>query len=258
MHFRRTAQRAILTAALAVGLAAPAQAQSGDDRGKRTRVKVGAQLVPDYPGAEGTTIQPLVGLSFAKAGEDFDFSAADQSLGFSLLRTEGFSFGPVIGLVGKRSRSDTNGLLLTVKFSLEPGAFAQFGNDHFRVRGEVRQGVTGHKALIGIVGADFVTRDHDNWLFAIGPRYTVASGKYQRAYFGVPAGTPGLVAYRPDGGSNAVGAAASGNFALSERWGIAGYAKYDRLIGDARRSPVVRQLGDRNQLSGGLGLTYTF
>jgi outer membrane protein len=36
------------------------------------------------------------------------------------------------------------------------------------------------------------------------------------------------------------------------------YAKYDRLSGDAADSPVVRELGSRSQLSGGLGITYTF
>jgi outer membrane protein len=29
-------------------------------------------------------------------------------------------------------------------------------------------------------------------------------------------------------------------------------------MGDAGKSPIVRELGSRNQLSGGLGLSYTF
>lgn len=257
-----TIRRIALCAALAAGLATPALAQSSDDNGlpKRTRVRAGAALVPDYPGADGTTITPWVGLAFAKAGKDFDYSAPDQALSLALVHSDSFSFGPVANLVGKRKAKDTNYLLPEVKTSIELGGFAQIGGEHFRIRGEARQGVTGHKALIGVVSADFVTRDHDNWLFAIGPRYTIASGKYQRAYFGVvtPVPAAGLTAYRPDGGSNAVGGAASANYALSPRWGIAAYAKYDRLIGDAGDSPVVRRLGDRNQLSGGAGLTFTF
>jgi outer membrane protein len=37
-----------------------------------------------------------------------------------------------------------------------------------------------------------------------------------------------------------------------------GFARYERLVGDAAKSPIVRELGSRNQLSGGAGLSYTF
>ena len=37
-----------------------------------------------------------------------------------------------------------------------------------------------------------------------------------------------------------------------------GYARYERLVGDAGNSPLIRQFGSRDQLSGGVGLTYTF
>ncbi len=56
----------------------------------------------------------------------------------------------------------------------------------------------------------------------------------------------------------AVAAAAGLHYALSGPLGLFGYARYERLIGDARKSPVVRELGSPNQLSGGLGLSYTF
>ena len=54
-------------------------------------------------------------------------------------------------------------------------------------------------------------------------------------------------------------AVASGvTYALSNRWGLFGYARYERLVGDAAKSPIIRELGSRNQLSGGVGLNYTF
>jgi outer membrane protein len=131
----------------------------------------------------------------------------------------------------------------------------------FRFRSEVRRGLGGHDGWIGNVGADFVMRDKDRYLFSIGPRVTVSDRNYHRAYFGV---TPqesvatGLAVYDPDGGVHAVGAAAGLLFGLGPNWGIYSYAKYDRLVGDAARSPVVRQLGSRDQFSGGLALTYTW
>jgi molecular chaperone DnaK (HSP70) len=32
----------------------------------------------------------------------------------------------------------------------------------------------------------------------------------------------------------------------------------ERLVGDAAKSPIVRQFGSRDQLSAGIGLSYTF
>ena len=45
---------------------------------------------------------------------------------------------------------------------------------------------------------------------------------------------------------------------LRGAWGLFGFARYERLVGDAAKSPIVRELGSSNQYSGGLGLTYTF
>jgi outer membrane protein len=56
----------------------------------------------------------------------------------------------------------------------------------------------------------------------------------------------------------AVGVTAGYLRQLTPRWGIYSYAKYDRLVGDAADSPIVRQFGSRDQFSGGLALTYTF
>ncbi len=248
-------------AATALALAAPAFAQADAPSGKRVRVQAGAQIVPDYPGADDQAIQPWLGLSRAKAGEQFDFAAADQSTSLSLIETDGgFALGPAVNLVGKRSAKDTGGLLPIVKFTPELGGFAQFEFSSFRLRGEVRKGLGGHKGVIGVLSADLIAREGDDWLFAVGPRATFSNGRYQRAYFGVPVAVPaaGLAAYRPDGGLQALGVAATAHYAIGPRVGLMGYAKYDRLTGDAKDSPAVRVLGDRNQLSGGVALTYTF
>ncbi|MEO6255217.1 MAG: MipA/OmpV family protein, partial [Sphingomicrobium sp.] len=48
------------------------------------------------------------------------------------------------------------------------------------------------------------------------------------------------------------------SYQFSPRFGMFGFGRYERLVGDAAKSPIVRELGSRNQLSGGLGLSYTF
>ena len=87
------------------------------------------------------------------------------------------------------------------------------------------------------------------------------NARYSRAYFSVDpatAVTSSLPAFRASGGLQAVGMTAGALRQINDRWGIYSYAKYDRLVADPGRSPVVRAFGTRNQLSGGVALSYTF
>jgi outer membrane protein len=258
--FRRAAS---LAGALAACLAAPAFAQDDDDAGPvRTRVGIGAHVYPSFPGSDGFDIGPMFDLDRARGDEPFRFEGADDSFGFALVRAGGVRLGPVLNFEGSRDAGDVGANLPKIKFSLEPGGFVSFDlADSFRLRAEVRKGVSGHKGWVGLAGADYIARDGDDWLFSIGPRVTWSDDRYQDAWFGVtPADAiaSGLPAYDPGGGIHAVGATASFETQLGPRWGIQTYAKYDRLVGDAADSPVVTILGSRDQFSGGLALTYTF
>ena len=258
----RPARMALLTLPLlCVATPLAAQAQDGGDADTtRYRVGLGPQVQPSYPGADRYSLRPFADLSRAKGDEFFPFEAPDQSFGLRLLRGDRFAIGPVIGFEGKRKRSDTDGILDRVGNTVELGGFVQYQlADPIRARAELRQGVGGHKGLISDLSLDYVARQGDDWVFSIGPRTSITSGKYQRAYFEVPFETGGpLRSYRPDGGFQSVGVAAGYLKSFGPHWGVYAYAKYDRLIGDPADSPVTRRFGSRNQPSGGIALTYTF
>lgn len=228
----------------------------------RTRVAAGVQVVPSYPGAHSVSIRPLFDLSRERGDRSFVFSAPDQSFGFSILQTGGLAVGPAIGFEGSRTGDDVGADLPKVGSTIEAGAFVQYAfSDGLRVRAELRQGLGGHEGLIASVGADWVARQGDEWLFSVGPRVAVADGNYHDAYFSVAredSAPSGLPAYSADGGILSAGLAASFLHQLTPRWGLYSYTKYDRLLGDAADSPVVQQYGSSDQLSGGLALTYTF
>ena len=258
----RTAHLAAAPALLAAFLASAAAAEEPKEP-RRTRVGLGAQLVPSYPGSDSVSVRPLIDVSRTRGSKPFEFEAADESFGFALVRGGGFAAGPALNLEGSRTAGDVGTPLPKVGFTVEAGAFAEytFPSERLRLRAEVRKGLGGHEGVIGTVGADFVARRKDDWLFSIGPRLTFADRRYQTAYFGVaPADSApsGLPAYSADAGLLSAGATAGYLMQLSRRWGIYSYAKYDRLVGDAAASPIVTTLGSRNQLSGGLALTYTF
>ena len=229
---------------------------------RRWRVSLGAQLVPSFPGSADHSVRPLIDVSRARGDDPFDFEAADESFGFPLISSGGFEFGPALNIESSRKPKELGAPLAKVPTTFEAGGFVSWQlSEAFRLRGELRKGLGGHDGWTGTVGADWIARNGDAWLFSLGPRLTMSDRRYHRAYFGVTppeAVASGLAAFDPDGGVQALGATAGLLYQLTPRWGLYSYAKYDRLIGDAGRSPVTRELGSRNQLSGGLALSYTW
>ena len=258
-------QRVIASAAIAMAATLPAwsAAAAQDSRDIRVRVGFGGQLRPEFIGADDTDVAPLFHINIARGTNEFGFGAPDDSPGIALVSTDGFSFGPAGNIEGRRKQSDVGAPVGSVSRTFEVGAFVQYFllRDSVRIRAELLKGINGHEGLVGQIGADKIWRDGDRYVFSIGPRILFSDARYQRAYFGVtPAASlaSGLPAYRPSGGVHGVAVASGASYALNDRWGVFGYARYARLVGDAAKSPIIRELGSRNQLSGGVGLNYTF
>jgi outer membrane protein len=250
----------MIAAAVLVPAWSAAIAQGSDDM--RVRVGLGAQLRPEFVGADDTEVAPLFDLDFARGTNEFAFEAPDYGFDLPVISTGGFSFGPAVNLASARKNSDVGAPVGKVPTTVEAGAFASYElTKSIYLRAELLKGIGGHKGLVGTLGADQVWRDGDRYVLSIGPRLLLSDARYQRAYFGVTPAVSlasGLPAYRPGGGVHGVAVASSLSVQFNPRWGIFGFARYERLIGDAARSPIVRELGSRNQVSGGLGLNYTF
>lgn len=242
--------------------ASAASAQSEQEEGRRVRIGLGAQVTPRYPGADKVQVTPFGDLSIARLGRTFVFEAPDESFGFSVLGREGFGVGPSLSFQNSRRDRDVGVPIGRVKSTFEAGGFVQYQfGESFRIRAEARKGLGGHDGLIGEASADFIMRDADRVVFSVGPRVTYANGRYHRAYYGVDAAQAartGLPAYRAKAGIQSIGATAGLVYQFSNQWGVYGYTRYDRLVDDAGDSPIVRRFGSRDQLSGGLALTYTF
>jgi outer membrane protein len=253
--------RRLLIASAAL-LPAWAMASAQDNSDWRVRAGLGAQIRPEFYGGDKTEVAPLWDIDIARGDEQFSFEAPDDHLAIPLISKGGFAAGPTANIESSRSDKDVGAPLGKVKTTIEAGVFAEYlVKGAFRVRGDLRKGIGGHEGLIGGIGADYISRDGDNYVFSIGPRLLFSNARYQRAYFGVtPAAAlaTGLPAYQPDGGIHAIAATSGLSYQFGRDFGMFGFARYERLVGDAAKSPVVRQLGSRNQASAGVGLTYTF
>ena len=249
-----------LTAAAAL---LPIQPASAQDAGTiRVRAGIGAETRPEFIGAKNNEWAPLFDLAIAKDGEQFAVGAPDDNFDIRLVRSGGFTFGPVANIQSGRKDKDVGIAIGRVKTTIEGGAFAQYElSDSFRFRGEVRKGFGGHRGVVASVGGDYVWRDGDRYVISLGPRLLLSDSRYQRAWFGVSPEASlatGLAEFRPGGGIHAVAATTGAHVAVSKDFGLFGFARYERLVGDAAKSPFIRGYGSRNQASAGLGLTYTF
>jgi outer membrane scaffolding protein for murein synthesis (MipA/OmpV family) len=253
-----------LRPAALIGAAAIALLAAGPAAAQRTvTLGIGAQAYPQYPGADNYGVGPMPIFDLRRPGQPITYESADDGAGFGILGSDSvINFGPAIRLQNKREEEDVGAAVGDVGFTVEVGGFVSIHpSRNFRIRAELRKGLGGHRALVGSLGADVIFRDDQNYFFSIGPRVRWADNKYHDRYFGVTpavAGATGLAALDPDGGIYAVGGIANLTYRLGRNWGLQAYAGYDRLVGDAADSPIVRALGSRDQFSGGGGLWIEF
>ena len=111
-----------LAAILAAAAIAPAHAE---DEPRRTRITLGPQVYPSFPGSDEFDVGPMVDVSRARGDKPFAFEAPDESFGFAVVKIGGFKLGPVVNWEGTRTASDVGAALPKVKFSVEPGLSAQ-------------------------------------------------------------------------------------------------------------------------------------
>ena len=247
--------------------ATPAAAQDRDDEdaesGYIVTIGAGVQASPRFPGDDdlGVYAMPVVGLR--RAGRPVPLEAPDEGFGFGLLGDDSpVNIGPAVNFQRRRRDEDVGAAVGDVGWTVEAGGFVEtFLGDDFRIRGEVRQGIGGHRGLVGDLGADVFARGSGDTLFSIGPRVRWADDDYMDAYYGVPvavSASTGLAAFDPEGGIHAVGATAGLRLDIGGGFALHGHARYDRLMNDAADSPIVARFGSRDQYSGGVGLSYSF
>ena len=97
----------LLAIAGVLALAAPAaEAYSQVVGTYRVRAGLGAQVRPEFLGADSTEIVPYPSFSIAKGDEPFGFGAPDDSFDIGLLGNDKFSAGPVLALSNGRDEDE--------------------------------------------------------------------------------------------------------------------------------------------------------
>lgn len=266
--------QAILPVIALLAIASPAAAQQAepidqpDDGGVRGTIIAGVGAVPDYEGADGYRIIPLVG---GTVRFDNRYIALEGlSARANILNSDRFEFGPVAHLtLGRRRNIDSAAVasLGRIDDAYEVGAFVATNIDVGK-NGRLRLAVEGvhdvaqvHNGWLGTATIGYAQTLGSKWRLSADAAITGASGDYARRYFSItPAGAAasGLPTYMAKGGIKDVSLSLGASYRLSSRWSLNGFAGYKRLVGSIADSPVVAREGSANQFSGGLGVGFSF
>ncbi len=203
--------------------------------------------------------------------DDF-FASIPEGIGYNAVNTGGWKAGPLVKLrFGRRETTGGSPFLISGKsnalrglgdvgFAGELGGFAQYTHGKLRSRVELRQGVGGHQGLVGDVNVSYADRAGP-LSYSFGPRLSYGSGGFMSTYFGIDSAQSarsGLAPYRSGGGITAYGIGGTAVMPLSDNVALTLFGGYDRLGAPAANSPLVRQRGDANQITVGLGFGYRF
>ncbi|MEP6983020.1 MAG: MipA/OmpV family protein [Sphingomicrobium sp.] len=281
--------RRALCVALAAGLASsPALAQStpgdtalpsAEDLAKRDTVTIGigGAVMPDYEGSDDYRVLPM-GAIRGKVG-GISFTSRGTYLYVDLVPHSGkldFNAGPIIGarFNGRRHIADpVVKLLPNTKTAIEVGGFVGVSAhgltnpyDTLALRFDVVHDIAGaHESTTFSPNVEFSSPLSRRTYASLNLGAEFVSNKYADYYYSItPAGAlaSGLPVFNADGGMKNWKAGLLLNQSITgdllHGISVFGFGQYSRLVGDAKRSPIVAQRGSASQWLGALGLAYTW
>lgn len=217
------------------------------------RLGGGAMVQPDYEGSDDYHVVPwpIISLEFLRLPGLGEFGGPST----------GFSVGPSFNVQGAREEDDNPALkgLGDVDTAIELGGKISYETDVFGAFLAARRGFGGHEGVVGEAGLNVILHPTDRLSFIGGPRVSAASDTFFDTYYSVTpaqAAASGLPAYDASAGFRSVGVAGELIYNLTELMDLHLTAGWDRLVGDAAKSPIVEQAGSKEQFKVGAGLSY--
>ena len=276
-----------LVAAIALAAASPALAQDPSaplpdpeelNRGDSFTLGVGAALVPDYEGSDDYRLIPGGAIRGRVGGISFTTRGLYLSVDVLPAPTSGLDIdaGPIIGARLTRTRKikdDFVDLLPERKTAIEAGGFLGVSahgltNPYdvlsFRVDA-VHDIGNAHESTVLTPNVEFATPLSRTLYVGTSLSADFVSNKFADYYFSItPAAAlaSGLDAFNADGGMKNWKLGLLANQSLSgdllHGFSIFGIGSYARLVGDFKRSPIVRDRGSASQWFGGVGVAYSW
>ena len=235
-------------------------------------IGVGVAALPDYVGSNNYTagVAPFARIALPKSERYFLLNVTE--LYFNMLDHPFLRFGPVLNYrFGRDDDVEDSHVKRMSKIdgTIEAGFFMGFnwkfdGDRRHRLVADAEAlfdvgGV--HEGVIGTFSARYWRPLGKMFDGVLGVGFQVADNKYMNKYFGVSASDSflsGLPIYEPRGGTANFRIFPGVVMHLSRHWHLAGGIRYQRLVEDAKDSPIVSIAGSADQWIGGLGVAYSW
>lgn len=236
-------------------------------------LSVGPMYMPAFTGSKDYQLVAFPDIE-VQYNEQF-FASLFKGIGYKFILSEEWQLGPIVKMDFGRDEEVGNPFSLAAKkidtlkgfgnvdMTPEVGAFAEYSTGPFAYSLEIRQGVGGHKGLIGETGPDiraFIPRKSGKPIMAMaGIRALFGDSNYTQTFFGVSekqSTNTGLAKYEPSFGFISVGARMIVIVPMTDSISLGAMGGYDRLIGEAAKSPLIKERGTEDQFMGGFRLNY--
>lgn len=231
----------------------------------QVQVGGGALVTPEFKGSRDhrTRVLPYVSVRYS----DLFSASVQDGAALNLYRAGGFTLGPAARFRFGQDEEDSSALrgLGDVDPSFEPGIFVNYRRGALSARLSVGQDtIGGHGGgvaeLSGALTVPVARTPVGPILLSAGPRVSLVTSKVNRAFFGVDpvqSAASALPVYNPSGGLQEIGMNMTVIYPLNRRLSVVGFLGYGRLLGDAADSPLVRERGSPNEVSGGVFMAYS-
>lgn len=258
----------LLMAAFSWMIAAPAIAQSpaakpdsaeSSEDDWRITAGLGGGIAPEYRGADSYKAIPVPYLSVKKGRFFVDVL---KGIGWNVIQTGHWTLAPTISYAEGRDNEGAISDFDDVNGSAMAGVLLNWQSGHWELDSDLATPVTGDLdgwRLRGYVR--YRARITERLSYAVGPGATWADSDWNEALYGVSAADAarsGLDAYRADDSHFRTSLNGRISYYLTRKLNVSLIARYSRLYGDAADSPIVKDVGDANQLFGSVLATYKF
>jgi outer membrane protein len=226
-------------------------------------VGLGIGAAPDYEGSEDYQAVPLPYVQ-VRWSNHMSINWLGNKVKANLIPSPIWRGGVVGEYIAERGDVDNNHVddLKDVDSALMLGGFLGFEYQNWSADIEAMADVTdGNDGTLLRLNAGYRIPIDRTWNLSLGAFTTWADDDYMEAYFkinGADSARSGLSRFNADSGFKDVGLNLAASFKPWRHWGLMGLIRYKRLLNDAKDSPVVDDEGDKNQLVGGILVTYSF
>ena len=214
---------------------------------------------PEYEGSEDYDVLgfPLINITWC----DTVFLKPRKGLGVYILNMQDLQLGLSLGYTFGREEDDS--VFLAGLGDIDDGAtvnvFMEKKINGFSLAGSYSQQISGHDTGFQLqAGLGYGRRLGRRAFLKTDLKISGASWKYMDEYFSISpdqSAASGLSIYDADAGVKTVGLGITAIYRLTRQWAVQCKTGYERLVGEAADSPVVR---DKDQYMVSAGFSYEF